>query len=369
MDAVRARQRLICICDARDTMVAIKAAQANAFLSKPDKKIRAVLLYGPDAGLVSERAQKLASLLAAQEQPPGEIVRLDDSDLEGNPERLTVELFTVPMFGGAKIVRTSTGRRINAGTLQPILTEGELAGILIVEAGALRNDDKLKALFEKSASAAAVVCYPDEGASLDGLVSEVLKEAALDIAPDARQELLARLGADRVLSRAEIEKLALYAYGKDCIELADVEAIVGDASDLTVDLVVSAAARGEVAKALAECDRAVASGDNPQSIVLAAERHFHRLHKLRSAVDAGRSLDELMRFMRPPLPPKVKFELERQARFWTTERASTALARITEAVRRSRTTGADEAVIAERLLIEISRLARAGIASGSRRAS
>jgi DNA polymerase-3 subunit delta len=350
-------------------MVAIKAAQANAFLSKPDSKIKAVLLYGPDAGLVSERTQKLASLLSRREQPPGEIIRIDDSDLEGNPERLTVELLTMPMFGGPKIVRTSTGRRVNAATLQPLLDGGDLAGALIVEAGALRNDDKLKALFEKSAIAAAVVCYPDEGASLDGLVSEVLKAADLEIAPDARQELIARLGADRALSRAEIEKLALYAHGKARIDLADVDAIVGDASDLTVDLVVTAAATGDVSRALAECDRAIASGENPQSVILAAERHFHRLHRLRSGVDAGRPLDELTRFMRPPLPFKAKAELERQVRFWTLDRVGTALARITEAVRRSRTTGADEAVIAERLLIEIGRLARGGMATQGRRTS
>jgi DNA polymerase-3 subunit delta len=350
-------------------MVAIKAPQANAFLAKPDPKIRAVLLFGPDAGLVSERAQKLAALLAGREQPPGEIIRLDDADLEGDPDRLSVELLTMPMFGGAKIVRASTGRRINTAALQPLVEGGALAGTLIVEAGALRNDDKLKALFEKSPAAAAVVCYPDEGASLDGLVSEVLTAARLDIAPDARQELIARLGADRALSRAEIEKLALYAHGKPRIEIEDVEAIVGDASDLTLDLAVAAAATGDTARALAECDRAVASGEAPQSIVLAAERHFHRLHKLRSGVEAGRSLDELTRFMRPPLPFKAKAELERQVRFWTAERAGVAIARITETVRRARTTGADETVLAERLLIEIARLARAGMAAGARRPS
>ena len=115
--------------------------------------------------------------------------------------------------------------------------------------------------------------------------------------------------------------------------------------------------------ALRECDRAVAGGESAQSVILAAERHFHRLHRLRAGLDAGRALDELTRFMRPPLPFKAKAELERQARAWTTERAAAAIARITEAVRRSRTTGADEAVIAERLLIEIARLARVGMAA------
>jgi DNA polymerase-3 subunit delta len=104
----------------------------------------------------------------------------------------------------------------------------------------------------------------------------------------------------------------------------------------------------------------VAAGEAPQSIMLAAERHFQRLHRLRAGLDGGRSLDDLLRQMRPPLPMKAKAELERQARRWTTARAMTALVRIGEAVKAARTTGAEEAVLAERLLIEIARLAMAG---------
>ena len=342
-------------------MVAIKANQATSFLNKPDPKIRCVLLFGPDAGLVSERSQKLAQLLATREKPPGEVVRMDDTDLENDLDRLSVELLTVPMFGGAKIVRANAGRRLNAALVKPLLEGPALPGALIVEAGALRPDEGFRALFEKSAAAVAIACYPDEGASLDDLVGEVLRAAKLEIAPEARQELLARLGADRVLSRGEVEKLTLYAHGAGRIELAHVEAIVGDASEMAVDQVVSAAASGNTAVALAECDRAVAGGDSAQSIILAAERHFQRMHKLRAGMDGGKSLDELMRYMRPPLPFKAKAELERQCRAWTEPRIMTALVRTAEAVKGSRTTGADEQVLAERLLIELARLARAGM--------
>ena len=91
-------------------MVAVKAHQAQAFLSSPDPKIRAVLFFGSDAGLVSERAQALARAAAARFDPPGELLRLDESDLDADADRLAVELGTVPMFGGPKIVRTSAGR-------------------------------------------------------------------------------------------------------------------------------------------------------------------------------------------------------------------------------------------------------------------
>ncbi|MFX8964994.1 hypothetical protein ABTN15_19415, partial [Acinetobacter baumannii] len=81
---------------------------------------------------------------------------MDDASLDEDPDRLVVELNTIPMFGGRKIVRAATGRRINAQSLKPLVEGGNLAGVLIVEAGNLRPDESLRAMFEKSANAAAI---------------------------------------------------------------------------------------------------------------------------------------------------------------------------------------------------------------------
>ena len=62
----------------------------------------AVLFYGTDAGLVSERAGLLARRLAEREG--SEVLRLDDADLENEPARISIELQTVAMFGGRKVV-------------------------------------------------------------------------------------------------------------------------------------------------------------------------------------------------------------------------------------------------------------------------
>ena len=107
-------------------MVAVKAHQAQAFLSAPGPNIRAVLFYGSDAGLVGERAQILAKAAAARFDPPGELIRLDDADLDADPDRLAVELGTVPMFGGPKIIRTTASRRVNAQALKPLIEGGRL---------------------------------------------------------------------------------------------------------------------------------------------------------------------------------------------------------------------------------------------------
>ena len=80
------------------------------------------------------------------------------------------------------------------------------------------------------------------------------RSGAADRRRDARRRILpsrrtrarrstALLGGDRLASRSEIRKLALYARGKERIELADVLAVVSDASDLALDGVIDASLR------------------------------------------------------------------------------------------------------------------------------
>lgn len=341
-------------------MVAIKTHQAAAFLAAPDKRMRAFLIHGADSGLVGERGQKLAAMLAAAESPPGEILRLDDADLESDPDRLAVELQTVPMFGGAKIVRANTGRRLNTNLLKPLVQGPTLAGALIVEAGNLKADDALRQLFEKSERAVAIACYADEARDLSTLVDEVMRAANLRIGLPARELLLARLGADRALSRAELEKLVIYVGAAGEVSAEDVEQIVGDASEQTLDRAVTAAASGDGARAAIECDRAIAAGESAQTIILATQRYFMRLHRTRAQLDQGRSLEDALRGMRPPLHFKQKDQFAAQLRSWSGERLTRALNGIATAAKTARVASSLEEPLAERLLIDLARLARAG---------
>jgi DNA polymerase-3 subunit delta len=337
-------------------MTVIPARQADHFLRTFDARVQAILVFGPDAGLVSERARAAAQRLADASTPPGEILRIEDTDLESDPGRLAVELQTVAMFGGRKVVRTTVSRRVTVHALSPLLERGAIAGALVVEAGNLKPDDPLRAMFERSDWAAAIACYADDEQSLDAVVRQALGAAKLDIAPDARQLLVSRLGADRALSRGEIEKLVLYGRGKTRIEVDDVNAVVGDASELTLDKIVFAAASGDGAQALFECDRALASGESAQTIVSAAQRHFQRLHRLRTATDAGRPLEDALRQLKPPVYFKQKARLEVQWRMWSRERLDEALSRIARAAKMARRNSALESALTERLLLELASL-------------
>ncbi|MGI9477450.1 MAG: DNA polymerase III subunit delta [Hyphomicrobiaceae bacterium] len=334
-------------------MVAVKAQQAESFARAPDKSVVAVLVHGPDSGLVSERARSVATALAARGGDDSEIIRIEEPDLDGDPDRLVVELQTIPMFGGAKVVRTTAGRKINAALFKSLFADGAPAAGLVCEAGNLKASDALRKLFEGTAWAAAVPCYADGDGDLGGLVRDMMKSAGLRIDREAIEILVARLGADRALSRGEIEKLILYCTGKDAVTIEDIEAIVGDATDTGLEYIAIAAASGEPQQVVAEFDRAVTAGENPQAIILVALRYFQRLHRVRSAVDAGKSIDEALRSLRPPLHFKLRDAVTAQCRLWPSASLAEALQRINETARQARLNSAMDAVLAERLLFNL----------------
>ncbi len=116
-----------------------------------------------------------------------------------------------------------------------------------------------------------------------------MRGADLTIAPDARAALVALIGGDRLASRNEIRKLALYAAGKKTVELADVLAVVSDASDLALDGVIDATFAGDTRLVESEFGKARAGGSSPAAIVSAAIRQVANLHKMKLAVEGGDS--------------------------------------------------------------------------------
>jgi DNA polymerase-3 subunit delta len=348
-------------------MVAVKAHQAAAFMKSPPPRLTAALFFGSDPGLVSERSAVLAAMLADRETPRAEILRLDDAELDDDPGRLETELQMRPMFSSRRVVRAIAGRRISAQLLKPLLGSGPLEGLLIVEAGNLKSDDSLKALFETSEGCFAVACYPDSAADIDTLITDVLAPFSLAIEPDARALLQSRLGADRTLSRAEIEKLAIFCLGQSPITVDKVESIVGDAADLALERIAEAAAEGRTQAAVTDFGRAIASGESAQTIILITQRYFLKLHKVRSDVDAGQRLDDALKAMRPPLFFKQKDVFARQVRRWTRPQLDQALRRIAEAAKAARLSSVIEDILAERLILSLSLMATAASSASASR--
>ena len=226
-------------------MVAIKNADADAFAARPDAARPIVLLYGPDAGLVRERAERIIRGSVEDLNDPFALVRLEGDDLASNPSRLPEEAHTVPLFGGKRAIWIKAGGRNFAPAVEMVLATPPTDCRIVIEAGELRKTSPLRTACEKAKAAAAIGCFADNERDLARLIDEEMRAAKLTISPDARASLVSLIGGDRQASRSEIRKLALYAHGKQRVELEDVLAVVADASALALDAVIDAAFAGQ----------------------------------------------------------------------------------------------------------------------------
>ena len=89
----------------------LTAARINSFLQKPDAAARAVLIYGPDAGLVRERADELAKKIVPDFNDPFRVSILTGSMVADDPARLMDEMAAQALGGGRRLVRVTAGGR------------------------------------------------------------------------------------------------------------------------------------------------------------------------------------------------------------------------------------------------------------------
>ena len=64
-----------------------------------------MLIYGPDRGLVAERAASLVTASKVDADDPFSSVRLDAGAVNSDPGRLVDEARAIGLFGGLRLVR------------------------------------------------------------------------------------------------------------------------------------------------------------------------------------------------------------------------------------------------------------------------
>ncbi len=314
-------------------MVAIKAARVARYVQKPDTQARAFLLYGSNPGLIREHAATLCETLRAQLPDEPEFIRLNEDDLAADAERLAVEAQTVSMFSPGKVVRARVSGR--AATELAKFSWDQLSdGVrVVIEAGNLKPEVKLRKVFERGNSLAALACYEgNDPASLSQLIRLEVGNAKLGITRDAERYLASSLGGDLGVAKSELEKLITYAQDTGEITLDDIDAIVGDAADATVNDAVQEILTGNAVGALSHMEKLRASGTPPDVLLYALTQQLMRLLQVRAQLDNGSSADAAVRAIRPPLHFRRQDEIKSQIRQWDRSSLKLALERASRAL-------------------------------------
>jgi DNA polymerase III subunit delta len=341
-------------------MVQVSPARVAAFLDRPDRQIRAVLFYGPDAGLVRERADRLARSVCRELADPFRVAELSGQALADDPARLADEAAQLSLAGGRRVVRV---RGVGDGLARQFA--GFLGGsrgeaLVVVEAGELARSSALRQTFEAAPGAAAIGCYPDRERERGAVIRESLAAHGIKMSSDAARYLVEHLGGDRLLTRGEVEKLALYAGEGGRVELDDARLSIGDSAALDLDDVVMAAAEGDAARLERVLGRLFQEGISPVAAVRAQLRHLQRLHALAAVVAAGTPIAEVLRTARPPVFYQHLESMRRQLACWSEARLRVQLDRLARAELNMKQTGFPAETLCRQALSALALAARDG---------
>lgn len=330
----------------------LTAAQVESFLRRPDPRAGAVLVYGPDDGLVRERVLRLIASVLDDLDDPFRYSELSADLLRSEPARLGDEARALTFTGGRRVVRVRQASDLVTPACRLLLEQQGNLALVVLDAGDLGPASSLRRLFEGGANAAALPCYHDQPRELGAVIDRLLAEHGLVADREARAYLTGHLGSDRGVTRAEVERLALYvaapdgAPGRRRVSLQDVAAVIGDSTALGLSDLVDAAALSDNAEVERRLDRLLAAGEPPVRIVRALTNHLICLQRLGLEAEQGKPLDRLMTQMRPPIHFSRRDRVEAALRRWPPERAAAILGGLLEAELACKTTGYPAALIA-----------------------
>jgi len=334
----------------------LDARQAERLLARPDG-VRVILLHGDDHGLVRERASEAARAAAGGLDDP---FRLAILGREAH-DRLDEEASALSLVGGRRVVWV----RDATDGLQPALAGllGAAAGppsdspLILLEAASLPGRSRLRSLLEAAPEAAVIACYAEEGRALEGSISRMLQAQGVQIETDALSWLAARLGADRVAVRGEVEKLVLYA-GADGnrterLDLDAVRQVTGDSAGASLEDAAFAATAGNRQAADLAVERALGEGSSPVALARILLSHLHRLRQVLLMVEAGRSQGEALRALRPPVFFRRTADFNRALSLWTEAGLFEAAEETVRFEAQCKRTGAPDGVLARRHIAQI----------------
>ena len=339
----------------------------DSYVKKPPAEAMAILVYGPDEGLIRERLDLLTKSVVADIRDPFNVVEFTADQLKENPSRLMDEAQSISMLGGRRVIRVRDAADGMEGSIKDVLAAlrpGD--NFILLEAGELSPRSKLRDLFEKAENAAAIPCYVEDERDIGRVIGDSLRAAGFSFSSDAATYMAANVIGDRAIARSEVEKLITYI-GKDKknITIDDVIACVGNSAALSLDDLARHVASGQFAEADRILTYVLSEGLPAVTVLRTLQNHFLRLHITKARMQKGESMEAAMMKLRPAVFFKVKSAFESQLNGWSLGQMEQALALLAGVEAKCKQTANEPQTLCSRAILSLSQIGAR--ATGARR--
>lgn len=334
----------------------IPPKSVESYIRKPDSAHRAVLIYGPDSGLVRERAKKIAAGFLDGNADPFALSELTEARVAEDPALLADELSAISMMAPKRVVMI----RIGGDKLSRVIEEAASAFhkdvLLIIAADELSTRSATRLWFEKAAEAAAIACYRDEARDVQDIIRKSFDAAGVRTDRDSIEYLSQQLGNDRYVTYQELEKCITYAGEAKSLALADVQALVDYNRDISFDELVNAVADRNLQSLEKTLTLLLREGTAPVAYLRALQRYFNRLYAIRAQMSGGASAEQIIAALRPPVFFRQVPILTRHVQNWTAPAIAKALKLLVDAELACKTSDLPVVPASSRYLLQITQI-------------
>lgn len=337
----------------------IQFRQLEQFVKSPDKAARVILVYGPDQGLVGERAAIMSKTVVSDLNDPFNVASLSADILAEDPARLSDEAGAISMMGGDRLIKIDDGSDKLTVLLKAYLEEPSQSALVVIQAGELSPRSSLRKLCESAKNAAAVPCYVEDERDVSRFIRDFVSQAGKSIDQDAVAWLAANISGDRAKVRSELDKLVTYK-GDEAgnISIRDAAAACGAAGAQGFDDLVYAVAGRDATKALKAYATLSAEGVAFIAILRSLQNHFRRLHLVQCHLESGLDMDLAMKKLAPPVFFKQAPAFKGQVSGWSKGALDSVLSKLTDLEAQCKTTGMPVDVLCSQAILAISKSRR-----------
>lgn len=319
---------------------------------------RLFLFHGADEAGSRALVRRFAASLGGD----ADRVDLTGTELKSDPARLTDEAAAISMFGTGRYVVVEPVGDESVEAVAALLSATVAGNPVALVAGALKATSKLLKLCLADPGAVAFASYVPDERDWDRLVIELARPFGLGVRPDVAQRVAEAAAGNRAIIEQELAKYALYLGAEPgrpaSLEFDTVEAIGAAREEGDPSTLVDHVFNGSPAGVEGELARLRSVGTEGITLVRAALRRALVLARMRAQVERGDSAAAVVANQGKSLFWKEKEGVQRQLEGWSADRLERCVARLAEAEREVKRSGAPGPIAADVELLAIARQAR-----------
>ncbi len=334
----------------------IATRDIDRFLTSPPANLLVALFYGQDQGLISERSKTLARQYVADLKDPFSVTELTGDNITADPTLLYDSAAAIPAMGEKRLVRVTNITDTATDQVKRLLDQPPDHSVIVMTSESVNTRSKLVKLLDASPMAGTIGCYPDEERQIMALAKEIFSAHNIRVDNDAMSWMVSHLGSDRLMSRSELEKLAVMAGPNGHIPLDMVITALGDSAQIATSHVITAAASGDIRSLGDQFDRAMTDAIAPEAILRAGMSYFLRLFRLTGMMETGLNPSEAVSQHKPPIFFNEKALVTRHLSQWSSQNIIKAIDRLGQAEEQARQ-GVPAATSTAQAMLAISQMA------------